>query len=156
MERTLVLLKPDAVQRGLVGRILARFEEKGLKVVGLKMMSVSRELARRVYSVHEGKDFFEPLIEFVTGGPVVAAVLEGKDAVCITRKLLGPTFGPDAPPGTIRGDFAMSRRYNLVHGSDSPESAAKEMPLFFRPEEMVDYNLAGERWIYARQGGQPL
>ncbi|HUS48082.1 MAG TPA: nucleoside-diphosphate kinase [Phycisphaerae bacterium] len=156
MERTLVLLKPDAVQRQLVGRIIARFEAKGLKITGLKMMNVSQELAREVYKPHKGKDFYEPLMAFITSAPVVAAVLEGKDAIAVVRAMLGPTFGPDAPPGTIRGDLGMSKRYNLVHGSDSPASASREISLFFSPGELVDYELLSEKWIYARLKGELL
>jgi len=152
MERTMVLLKPDAVQRQLVGRVIARFETRGLKIVALRMMAVSADLARRMYAVHEGKDFYEPLIRFITGGPVVAMVLEGNGAVAVVRAMMGPTFGPDAPAGTIRGDFGMSRRYNLIHGSDSTESAAREIALLFRPGEQLEYDLHGERWVYARQG----
>ena len=150
MERTLILFKPDAVQRGLVGRILSRFEGKGLKIVGLKMMSVTGDLARRMYAEHEGKDFYEPLLDFVTASPVVAMVLEGLGAVANCRSLLGPTFGPDAPAGTIRGDFGASRRYNLLHGSDSPDSAEREIALFFRPEELSEYELVTSAWVYAR------
>jgi len=154
MERTLVFIKPDAIQRGLIGRILARFERKGLKIVGMKMLQVSAAQAKEIYGEHEGKDFYEPLVEFVTGGPLVAAVLEGLDAVAIVRKLIGPTFGPDAPAGTIRGDFGASRRYNLIHGSDSPESAQREIGIFFRPDELVDYELGISDWIYARHLGK--
>ena len=156
MQQTLIVLKPDAVQRQLVGRIVARFEQKGLKLAGLKMVQVSEPLARRMYAVHEGKDFYEPLVEFITAGPVVAMVLEGKDVIGVCRGMMGATFGPDAAPGTIRGDFGMSRRYNLIHGSDSPESAAREIPLFFAPEELMDYELHPDRWIYAEANGQPL
>lgn len=154
MERTLILLKPDAVQRQLVGCILSRFERKGIKIVGMKMLQVSEDLARRMYSEHEGKDFYDPLLEFITASPVVAAVLEGLEAIAIVRKLMGPTFGPDAPPGTIRGDFGASRRYNLIHGSDSPESAAREIDLFFRPDELVDYEPIISSWIYAKHLGE--
>jgi len=154
MQRTLIVIKPDAVQRGLVGRIVARFERKGLKIVALKLLHVSEELARRMYSVHEGKEFYEPLVEFVTTSPVVAMVLEGNDAVAIARRLMGPTFGPDAPAGTIRGDFGMSRRYNLIHGSDSPETANREIELLFRRDELLDYKLLAERWIYAEWKGE--
>ena len=154
MERTLAVLKPDAVQRQRVGRILARLERKGLKIAALKMLAVSEDLARRMYSVHEGKDFYEGLMAFITAGPVVAVVLEGQQAIAVTRKLMGPTFGPGAPGGTIRGDFGMSMRYNLVHGSDSPEAAAREIALFFEPGEIVDYDLAATQWIYARRGDE--
>jgi nucleoside-diphosphate kinase len=150
MERTLIVLKPDAVQRQLVGQIVSRFERKGLKIVAMKFLSVSGELARRMYGVHEGKGFYEALVEFITASPVVAMVLEGQGAVGVCRALMGPTFGPDAPGGTIRGDFGMSMRYNLIHGSDSPESAAREIPLFFAEGEVVDYELIADRWIYAR------
>lgn len=152
MERTLIVLKPDAVQRQLAGRILDRFERKGLKIVGLKMLRVDEDLARRMYSEHEGKPFHGPLVTFITASPVVAMVLEGPGAVAVCRSLMGPTFGPDAPGGTIRGDFGMSRRYNLIHGSDSPESAAREIPLFFQPGELCDYDLAVGEWVLARDG----
>ena len=152
MEKTLVLLKPDAVQRGLAGRIIARFEQKGLRLAALKMLTIGQPLARRMYAVHEGKDFYEPLVRFVTAGPLVAMVLEGRDVIAVARRMMGPTFGPDAPPGTIRGDFGMSRRYNLVHGSDSPGSAAMEIALFFAPEEIHSYDRPVETWVYARKG----
>jgi len=157
MERTLVLIKPDAVQRRLVGSILARFEAKGLQLVALKMLKVSEELARRHYAAHEGKPFYEPLIRFVTGGPTVALVLEGKRAVEVVRRLMGPTFGPDAPPGSIRGDFALSNRFNLVHGSDSPESAEAEIALFFGPEELVEWWPDDLEQVYDfSEGGEPV
>jgi len=154
MQRTLILLKPDAVQRQLVGRIVGRFERKGLKIVGMKLLRVSPDLAKRMYSVHEGKDFYEPLVEFITASPVVVMVLEGVDAIAVCRTLMGPTFGPGAPGGTIRGDFGMSMRYNLIHGSDSPESAGREIPLFFADDELVEYDLISEGWIYARFRGE--
>jgi len=152
MERTLIVLKPDAVQRQLAGKIIDRFERKGLKIVGLRMLRVDADLARRMYSVHEGKDFYAPLMAFITASPVVAMVLEGPGAIAICRSLMGPTFGPDAPGGTIRGDFALSRRYNLIHGSDSAESAAREIPLFFEPDQLCDYDLVAGEWILARDG----
>ena len=151
MERTLVLLKPDAVQRALTGVITARFEAKGLKIVGLKLMRIPPDLARRHYAPHQGKSFYAPLLEFMTAGPVVAMVLEGNDAVRVVRAMMGPTFGPDAPPGTIRGDLGLSKRYNLVHGSDSPETARQEIDLFFRPDELVEYGRPADQWVYARQ-----
>lgn len=156
MERTLILIKPDAVQRGLVGRILARFEDKGLKVIALKLMQVTRDLAERHYRPHRGKDFYEPLLEFITAGPVAAMVLEGGDAIRVCRAMMGTTFGPDAAPGTIRGDFGLSRRYNLVHGSDSPEAAEAEIALYFRPEELLEYARAADAWTYARRGGERI
>jgi len=150
MERTLVIIKPDGVQRRLVGRILSRFEDKGLKIVGMKLLQVSDDLARRMYAEHEGKDFHAPLLEFITACPVVAMALEGLQAVAIVRRLIGPTFGPDAPGGTVRGDFGSSMRYNLIHGSDSQASAHREVALFFRPDELVTYELCISEWLYAR------
>ena len=155
-QRTLVILKPDAVQRQLVGEILGRLEAKGLKIVGLKMVQISQELARRMYAVHEGKEFYEPLVEFMTASPAVTCVLEGIGAIAVVRKLVGATFCPDAEAGTIRGDLGMSRRYNLVHASDSPESAATEIPVFFSEDELMDYSLVGERWIYADWKGEKI
>ena len=155
-QRTLVIFKPDAVQRQLVGRILARFEGKGLKIVGLKMCRLSHEHAQRQYAPHRGKPFYEALVRFMTAGPVVALALEGKGAVAVVRSMLGPTFGPDAAPGTIRGDFGMSQRYNLVHGSDSPEAARQEIALFFRPEELMDYELRIHPWIYDVSTGEVI
>ena len=154
MEKTLVVLKPDTVHRQLIGEILARFERKGLKIVAIKMVTVSQEMASRMYGGHEGKDFYDPLVEFMTSSPVVAVVLEGIAAVAVTRAMVGPTFGPDAPAGTIRGDFGMSRRYNLVHASDSDDSARNEIAVFFQPEEIQDYELRSESWIYALDKGK--
>jgi len=148
LERTLVMLKPDAVQRGLVGRVLARFEAKGLKLVALKMARMDRAPAERHYAPHKGKDFYEPLIRFVTSGPLVFAVLEGKGAVAVVRTMMGATFGPAAEPGTIRGDFGMSNRFNLIHGSDAPDAAEREIRLFFRPEELIDWQPAAQPWVY--------
>jgi len=157
MERTLVLIKPDAVQRRLVGRLLARFEAKGLQLVALKMMKITEELARQHYAPHEGKPFYEPLIRFMTGGPTVALVLEGKRAVEVVRRMMGPTFGPDAPPGTLRGDFAVSNRFNLVHGSDSPETAEREIALFFDPAELVEWWPDDMEQVYDfSEGGEPV
>ncbi|MFO7900807.1 MAG: nucleoside-diphosphate kinase [Planctomycetota bacterium] len=138
MEKTLVILKPDCVARRLVGKIIQRFEQKGLQIVGMKLTTISPSLAQTMYAEHEGEEFYEPLIRFMTGGPVVVMCLRGKGAIGIVRVMLGPTFGPDAPAGTIRGDFGMSKRYNLVHGSDGPESAERELALFFEPGELVD------------------
>ena len=147
-ERSLVLVKPDGVQRRLVGRIIARFEAKGLKIVGLKLMRIGRELAEKQYACHKGKYFHEPLLRFMTAGPVVAMVVEGKDCVAVIRSMMGETFGPDAAPGTIRGDFGMSKRYSLVHGSDSAAAAPGEIELFFQPAELLEYELRGYPWIY--------
>lgn len=157
MERTLVLIKPDAVHRRLVGAILARFEAKGLQLVALRMMQISEELARTHYAPHEGKPFYEPLIRFVTSGPTVALVLEGKRAIEVVRGMMGPTFGPDAPPGTIRGDFGLSNRFNLVHGSDSPDSAAEEIALFFDEGGLIEWQPHDVDQIYDfSQGGEPV
>lgn len=130
-ERTLVMIKPDAVQRGLVGEIIGRFERKGLKLLALEMQQLSRERAEALYSVHRGKPFFEELVRFVTHGPIVALVLEGKDCIALVRKLMGATNPRDAEPGSIRGDLAFDLTENVVHGSDSPESAAREIPILF-------------------------
>ena len=154
MQRTLVILKPDAVQRALVGRILARFEAKGLRLVALKMVRLDRAAAERLYAPHKGKDFYEPLLRFVTSGPSVLACLEGKGAVAAVRKMLGATFGPDAEPGTVRGDFGVSNRFNLAHASDSPETAAKEIALFFKPEELLDWQPADWNWRYDFSTGE--
>lgn len=148
MQRTLVMLKPDAVQRGLVGQLTARLEAKGLKLVALKMVKIARDLAERHYGVHKGKPFYAPLIAFITSGPTVLMVLEGKDAVAVVRKMLGATACAAAEPGTIRGDLGVSNRFNLVHGSDSPESAAAEIALFFRPDELVEWTPATWPWTY--------
>ncbi len=147
MERTLLLAKPDAVQRGLVGRILARFEEKGLKLVGLKVMRITKELAEKHYALHVDKPFYPGLVEYMTSAPIVAAAIEGPRAVEVSRTLMGATFGWKAEPGTIRGDFGSSTAYNLVHGSDSAESAAKELALFFTDDELVEYERSLDSWV---------
>jgi nucleoside-diphosphate kinase len=147
MERTLVLAKPDAVQRGLVGEIIGRFERKGLKVVGLRLLAVPREMAEEHYAVHAGKHFYDGLVEFITSSPVAAIALEGPDAIAVVRKMVGRTMPNEAEPGTIRGDLGVSRSYNLVHGSDSPEAATRELGLFF-PEGIVGYDYAAFGWIY--------
>ncbi len=147
METTLVLLKPDAVQRGLVGEIIARLERTGLKIVGMKSMQVSDDLANRHYGEHVGKPFFDGLVSFITSGPIVAMALEGDGAVSIVRKTMGATNPADSPPGTIRGDFGVDIGRNLVHGSDSPESAAREVALFFEDSELLSYSRATDAWI---------
>ena len=148
MERTLVIIKPDAVQRQLAGRIISRFEEKGLQIVAVKFMRLSQELAREHYAVHKGKDFFEPLIKYITSGPVLIMVLEADGVITMARKLMGATFGSQAEPGTIRGDFGGSQGFNLIHGSDSPESAETEIKHFFNNGELVDYELTNKHWLY--------
>jgi nucleoside-diphosphate kinase len=147
MQRTLILCKPDCVQRRLVGELVQRFERKGLRLVGLKLVHASRELAEKHYAVHKGKPFYESLVGFITGGPTVAMVWEGREAVVVARNLMGPTDGAKAPPGTIRGDFAASIQNNLVHGSDSPENAATEIALWFKPEELVNWRPADHDWV---------
>jgi nucleoside-diphosphate kinase len=147
MEKTLILLKPDCVHRRLVGSILQRFEQKGLRLAGLKLVQVSRSLAEQHYAVHKGKPFYDSLLKFLTSGPTVALVLEGREAVTIARNLIGATDGAKAAPGTIRGDFALSVQNNLIHGSDSPENAAAEVALWFKPEELVGYQPVDSAWI---------
>jgi nucleoside-diphosphate kinase len=147
MERTLTLLKPDALQRGLAGRILSRFEDKGLKIVGIKLMQITPELAAQHYQAHRDRPFYQGLVRFMTSRPVVALALEGIGAIEISRSMMGATFGADAAPGTIRGDFGVSRSYNLIHGSDSPAAAERELALFF-PEGVPVYELDSYEWTY--------
>lgn len=139
MERTLVLIKPDGVRRGLIGEIISRFEKKGLKIKALKMLWLTREKAEEFYSVHKGKPFFESLIKFMTSGPIIAMVLEGDKAISVVRLMIGPTDGREAPSGTIRGDYALSKQENVVHASDSPESAEREIRVIFSDEEIIDW-----------------
>lgn len=147
MARTLILLKPDAVQRALVGELISRMERRGLKLVAMKLIQVDEELARRHYAEHVGKPFFAGLVEFITSSPLVAMVAEGERAVESVRSIIGATDPVDAAPGTVRGDLAVSVGLNLVHGSDSEESAAREIELFFSPGEIVSYDRDLERWI---------
>ena len=148
MQRTLAIIKPDAVQRRLIGKIISRFEEKGLEIIGLKMSVIPKDLAKKNYSVHEGRDYFEKLVKFMTSGPVVILVLRGKNAISITRKLMGSTSGHEADPGTIRGDYAISGRFNLIHGSDSVESAEREISLFFDDTSIIESEKSDLKWIY--------
>src|ERR1700761_3475655 len=147
MQRTLIIFKPDCVQRRLVGQILQRFEAKGLRVAALKLLQVDRALGEKHYGDPQGKPFFGGLIDFITGGPVVVGVLEGNEAISVVRTMLGATNGAAAAPGTIRGDYSISKQNNLVHGSDSPESAEREIAMWFRPEEVVDYAIDGDDWV---------
>jgi nucleoside-diphosphate kinase len=149
MERTFVLLKPDCVQRRLVGRIYARFEDKGLNVVALKMLQVTPALAKQHYAEHVSKPFYPALEQFITGGPVIAAVVEGLEAIRVVREMLGPTSGLKAPAGTIRGDFSSSRQMNLVHASDGPEAAGREIALYFQPGEICSYAPTMLPWLKA-------
>ena len=146
-ERTLIIVKPDGVQRGLTGEIISRFERRGFKIVGLKLMQVGRELAARHYEAHAGKPFYEPLIEFITCSPVVALALQGRDAVRLARNMMGALNPEDAAAGTIRGDLAISKQYNVVHGSDSPENGEREISLFFTTDEILDYPRDMENWL---------
>ena len=148
MERTLVIIKPDAVQRGLIGEIITRLERRGLRIAGMKLQQVSEELARQHYAVHEGRPFFPGLIKFITSGPVVVMALEGKDAIAVTRATMGVTAPGKAAPGSIRADFAMDIGYNLVHGSDGPETAAQELALWFAEGELLSYQRVIDGWIY--------
>ena len=148
-ERTLVLVKPDGVQRLLAGRIIARFEERGLKVVGLKLVQVDRELAERHYAVHREKPFFGTLVEFITSSPLVAMALEGPNAIAVVRTMVGATRPHEAAPGTIRGDLALETAQNLIHASDGPETATTELALWFRPSELLDYSRDIDRWALA-------
>ncbi len=148
-DRTLVLIKPDGVQRLLTGRILARYEDRGLKLVGLKLIHVSRELAERHYAVHREKPFFRGLVDFITSAPLVAAVLEGPNAIAVVRAMNGATRPHEAAPGSIRGDFALETAQNLVHASDSPETAAAEVALWFDPSELLGYEREIDRWVLA-------
>jgi nucleoside-diphosphate kinase len=148
MERTLIILKPDAVQRGLAGEILTRFEKKGLQVVGLKLMKIPQPLAETHYAPHKERPFYPGLVKFMTSSPVVVLALAGKDAITIARKMMGATFGSKAEPGTIRGDFGVSNSYNLIHGSDSPEAATRELGLFFKPDELLEWTPAIQQWVY--------
>jgi nucleoside-diphosphate kinase len=149
LQRTLLLVKPDGVQRALVGRVLARFEDRGLKLVGLKLVQTSRELAEQHYAVHREKPFFTGLVDFITSGPLVAAALEGPNAIAIVRAMNGATRPHEAAPGSIRGDFAVETAQNLVHASDSPENAEAELALWFTPGELHAYEREIDRWVLA-------
>jgi nucleoside-diphosphate kinase len=155
MERTLIILKPDAVQRGLMGKILTRFEEKGLQIVGMKMLLISEEMAAKHYAVHKGKPFYDSLVRFMTSSPVLFMVIQGNGAIDVCRKMMGATFGYKAEPGTIRGDYGVSSSFNLIHGSDGPETAKAEIALWFKPEELFTYDLANRVWTYDFSSGNP-
>lgn len=150
IEKTFAMVKPDGVQRGLVGRILVRFEDRGLKVTALKLMKIPRELSERHYEEHKGKSFYEPLLSYITSGPVVCMVLEGENAVAAVRAMMGKTNPQDAAPGTIRADFGQVTGRNIVHGSDSPESAKREIKLFFNDYEMQKYEKIDEAWLFEK------
>ncbi len=148
MERSLVLIKPDAIQRGLAGEIISRLEEKGLKIVAMKMVHMDKNLAQRHYAIHEGKTFFDDLVNFITSSPIIAIVFQGKNAIQIIRQMMGETDPVKARSGTIRGDFGIDIGYNLVHGSDSLENASREIELFFQTEEILDYDRELDTWLY--------
>ncbi len=150
LEKSFVLVKPDGVQRSLTGEIISRFERKGLQLVGLKMIQISPELAAKHYGEHQGKPFFNDLINFITSGPVVAMVWQGLNAVTVIRNMMGKTNPAEADAGTIRGDFALFMGNNVVHGSDSTESAQREINLFFAPEELISYTRSSDAWIYGK------
>lgn len=155
METTLIILKPDAVQRGLMGKIISRFEDKGLQVVGAKFMKITDDLASQHYADHREKPFYAGLVSFMTSSPVLVLALRGNGAIAVCRSMMGATFGFKADPGTIRGDFGVSSSFNLIHGSDSPEAAEKELSLFFSDGDIVDWNPAGQGWVYDMSSGTP-
>jgi len=148
VERTLVIIKPDGVQRGLIGLIIARLERRGLRLVAMKFMQVTRELASRHYAVHKGKPFYEPLLNYITSGPVVVMVWQARDAIAVVRKTLGATRPAEAGLGTIRGDFGLEVGRNLVHGSDGPETAAFEIDLFFKADELINWERSVDHWVF--------
>ncbi|MCP4540719.1 MAG: nucleoside-diphosphate kinase [Chloroflexi bacterium] len=148
MEHTLIIIKPDAVQRGLTGEIITRFERRGLRIAAMKLIHIDQALAERHYAIHKGKPFYAPLIEYITSSPVVVMALEGNDAIEIARRTMGATNPAQAAPGTIRADFSLEIGRNLVHGSDGPDTAAIEVPLFFAKEELVSYERDTDRWIF--------
>lgn len=155
METTLIILKPDAVQRGLMGKIITRFEEKGLQIVGAKLTRIKPETAAKHYEAHKERPFYAGLVKFMTSEPVLVLAVRGIGAIAIARKMMGATFGSKAEPGTIRGDFGVSNSFNLIHGSDSPEAAQKELSLFFAAGEVVEYTRAGDAWVYDASSGKP-
>jgi nucleoside-diphosphate kinase len=148
MEKTYLMIKPDGVQRGLIGEITARFEKKGFRLVGAKLMQVSRETAEQHYGEHKERPFFGELVDFITSGPVFAMVWEGENVIGTARQMMGATNPKDAAPATIRGDYAVSVGKNIIHGSDSPESAVREIGIFFKEEELTDYQKSGSEWVY--------
>ena len=155
METSLIILKPDAVQRGLMGRIISRFEDKGLQVVGAKLMRITPELAAQHYKDHASRPFYPGLVKFMTSSPVMVLAVRGNGAIAICRNMMGATFGSKAAPGTIRGDFGVSNSFNLIHGSDGPEAAARELSLFFKAGEVQEFDRAGDAWVYDMSGGKP-
>jgi nucleoside-diphosphate kinase len=155
MERTLLILKPDAVQRHLIGEILARFEKRGMQIVGMKLMRITPAIAEVHYEAHKSKPFYPGLVKFMTSSPVVVFAVAGKDAITVARKMMGATKAGTAEPGTIRGDFGLSNSFNLIHGSDSPEAATRELGIFFKPEELLDWKPESQVWSYDLSKGTP-
>ncbi|MEL6498156.1 MAG: nucleoside-diphosphate kinase [Planctomycetota bacterium] len=154
METTLIILKPDAVQRGLMGQIIGRFEAKGLQIVGAKLSMISQDTAATHYQDHKGKPFYDGLVSFMTSSPVLIMAVRGNNAIAVSRKMMGATFGSNAEPGTIRGDFGVSNSFNLIHGSDSPEAAERELGIFFGPGEVLDFDRPINTWVYDMTGGK--
>ena len=154
LETTLIILKPDAVQRRLIGRIVSRFEDKGLAIVGMKMMKITRDQAEQHYAIHKGKSFYDNLLQFITSSPVLVMAVQGTGAIKVCRRMMGATFGSKAEPGTIRGDFGVSNSFNLIHGSDTAETAKHELGLYFAKDELCEFDLAIEPWIYDLSSGQ--
>ena len=148
VERTLIIIKPDGIQRQVAGQIISRLERRGFKLVGAKFLHITEELANELYSVHSGKPFLKGLVEFISSSPALVMVWEAEGIIEVFRSMMGATFGCGAATGTIRGDFSCGKRFNLVHGSDSPESAKREIAVFFKPNELVDYELTNSHWIY--------
>lgn len=155
METTLIIFKPDAVQRGLMGRIMSRFEDKGLQIVGCKLLQISQDLAATHYEAHKERPFYKSLVGFMTSSPVLVLAIRGNNAIAVCRKMMGATFGSNAEAGTIRGDFGVSNSFNLIHGSDSPEAAERELKLFFKDGEVLSFDRAVESWVYDMSGGKP-
>jgi len=147
VSRTLVILKPDSIQRNLAGKIISRIEEKGLKITAMKMIFLDKNTAEKLYEVHKGKPFYQSLVDYITSGPIIAMVVEGRDVINVVRKLMGKTNGAEAEPGTIRGDFSTSIEKNLIHASDSDESLKRELPIFFSEEDIIKYSKFDELWL---------
>lgn len=156
MERTLLILKPDALQRRLIGKIIGRFEDKGFQIMAMKMTRLHEAVVRKHYGAHQGKPFYEPLVRYMSGCPLVLMIVQAKNAVAIARKLMGHTFGSNAHPGTIRGDLALSNRFNLIHGSDSTDAAEKEISLYFTPDEICAYDDLQENALYDLSTGERI
>src|SRR6266446_1757650 len=151
MERTLIIVKPEGVQRGLIGDVISRFERRGLKIIGMKFIQITPELAEQHYGVHKGKPFYPGLVKHITSGPVVVGVVEGPKAISVVRTTMGATNAAEAVPGTIRGDYGLEIGFNIIHGSDGPETAVQEINLFFKSEELVHYSLETDKWVYEQK-----